>query len=189
VAPLNAVLASQNAHKLEELRSSLSGWSLELADVRDYPPEDGASYEANARIKARAARAAAPADAWVLGEDSGIEADALDGAPGIHSARWANGGDVVDVLLQHLALHEDRRGRMVTEIVALGPRGEEVHVRGVLEGEILPARRGEGGFGYDPVFLPRGETQTVAELGDEWKRANSHRARAAHALAVSVEES
>lgn len=183
---MKAVLASQNAHKLEELRASLPTWDLQLAPLDAYPPEDGESYEANARIKARAARASAPAGVWVLGEDSGIEADALDGAPGIHSARWAGGADPVDALLSHLEPHAKRTGRMVTEIVALGPGGQDVHVRGVLEGEILPARRGEAGFGYDPVFVPRGHTETVAELGDAWKRAHSHRAQAAHALIAAA---
>ncbi len=116
----------------------------------------------------------------MLGEDSGIEVAALGGAPGIESARWA--GDGVARLLAELEGIEDRRARYVCELVALSPVGEELRGRGTLDGTIAHAPRGGEGFGYDPVFVPRGETQTVAELGNEWKSASSHRARAARAL-------
>ena len=86
----DAKLASQNRHKLEELRESLPGWELEALDADDYPEETGETYEDNARLKARFGAALAP-DHWVLGEDSGIECDALGGEPGLHSARWAPG--------------------------------------------------------------------------------------------------
>ena len=183
MAPVaKAVLASQNAHKLDELREGLPGWELDPLAADDWPAETGETYEENARIKARFGRAGAPTDVWVLGEDSGIESDALDGAPGLHSARWAPQGDQADALLERLAGEQNRRARMVTEIVALAPGGDEVHVRGVLEGELATERRGAAGFGYDPIFIPDGHDRTVAELGDEWKRVHSHRARAAHAL-------
>lgn len=116
----------------------------------------------------------------MLGEDSGIEVAALDGAPGIESARWAEDG--VARLLAELKDVEDRRARYVCELVALSPAGEELRGTGTLEGTIAHASRGSEGFGYDPVFVPHGETRTVAELGNEWKAANSHRARAARAL-------
>jgi len=116
----------------------------------------------------------------VLGEDSGIEVAALGGAPGIGSARWA--ADGVARLLDELAGHDDRAARYVCVIVALGPAGEEVSVRGTLEGDVALERRGSEGFGYDPVFVPSGKERTVAELGDAWKRRHSHRARAAAAL-------
>ncbi len=116
----------------------------------------------------------------MLGEDSGIEVAALDGAPGIESARWAEDG--VARLLAELADVENRCARYVCELVALSPAGEELRGTGTLEGAIAHAPRGSEGFGYDPVFVPRGETRTVAELGNEWKAANSHRAQAAHAL-------
>ena len=177
-----AVLASQNAHKLAELREGLPGWELEPLAADDWPDETGETYEDNARIKARFGRRHAPADVWVLGEDSGIECDALDGGPGLHSARWAPKGDQADALLERLAGEPNRRARMVTELVALAPDGRELHVRGVLEGKLATERRGGGGFGYDPIFIPGGSNRTVAELGDEWKRAHSHRARAAQAL-------
>jgi XTP/dITP diphosphohydrolase len=183
LAPVvRAVLASQNAHKLQELREGLPGWELESLEADGWPPETGQTYEENARLKARFGRGRAAGDVWVIGEDSGIECDALDGGPGLRSARWAPGRDQADALLERLAGERNRRARMVAEIVALSPRGDEVNVRGVLEGELATERRGDSGFGYDPVFIPAGYDLTVAELGDEWKRAHSHRARAAQAL-------
>ena len=181
MAAVKARLASGNPHKLEELRAALAGWELELLETdRDYPPEDGETYYENARAKAAFGRASAPPDEWVLGEDSGIEVAALGGRTGIASARWA--ADGVAQLLAELAGVDDRRARYVCELVALGPDGEERRGTGLLEGAIAAERRGDEGFGYDPIFIPAGEERTVAELGNEWKRANSHRARAAAAI-------
>ncbi len=184
---MKAVLCSQNAHKLEELRAALPDWNLELLARDDYPDEDGATYEGNARLKADHGRRHAPADVLVLGEDSGIECDALGGGPGVRSARWAPGESQSQALVERLDGEPNRRARMVCTIVALPPDGDEICAVGVLEGEVANAKRGSAGFGYDPVFVPRGQTRTVAELGDEWKRAHSHRARAAHALRDCVE--
>jgi XTP/dITP diphosphohydrolase len=181
VAAVKARLASGNPHKLEELRAALTGWELELLETdRDYPPEDGETYYENARAKAAFGRESAPPDEWVLGEDSGIEVAALGGAPGIASARWAVDG--IAQLLTELDGVDDRRARYVCELVALGPDGEERRGTGLLEGAIATKRQGAEGFGYDPIFIPAGEERTVAELGNEWKRANSHRARAAAAI-------
>jgi XTP/dITP diphosphohydrolase len=186
VAPLTvrrrALLCSQNPHKLEELRAALPGWSLELLDADAYPEESGASYLENARAKAAFGRRFAAPDDWLLGEDSGIEVAALGGAPGIHSARWAEDG--VARLLRELAGVEDRRARYVCELVCVTPE-RELRGTGILEGAIATERRGAEGFGYDPVFVPKDEIRTVAELGNDWKRAHSHRARAAAALAES----
>jgi XTP/dITP diphosphohydrolase len=121
---------------------------------------------------------------WILGEDSGIEAAALAGRPGVHSARWA--ADPVAALLSELDGRDDRRARYVCELVAIGPNGEEFAARGTLEGTIALEPRGSEGFGYDPIFVPDGETLTVAELGNIWKRTHSHRARAAAALRPSL---
>jgi len=185
MAEVRARLCSGNEHKLDELRASLPGWQLELLplDVE----ETGATYEDNARLKARAAREVAVPEEWVLGEDSGIECDALAGAPGVQSARWAPSGTQAEALLERLRGEPNRGARMVCTIVAVSPgdRDELVAV-GTLEGEIAEEKRGDGGFGYDPVFVPRGFEQTVAELVDDWKRANSHRARAARALDDAV---
>lgn len=120
----------------------------------------------------------------MLGEDSGIEVVVLGGAPGISSARWTE--DWVGGLLEALAGVADRRARFVCVLVALGPDGRELCGTGTLEGRIAEEPRGTGGFGYDPIFIPVGEMRTVAELGDEWKRVSSHRARAAAALRSAI---
>ncbi len=181
---MRARLASGNPHKLTELRRALPGWEIELVDDRAFPAENGTTYAENARGKAVHGRAGTPADAWVIGEDSGIEAAGLEGRPGLESARWAEDG--VARLLEELSAVPDRRARYVCVIVAIGPEGEDVVVEGTLEGTIATVRRGTGGFGYDPIFVPEGEERTVAELGDAWKATNSHRARAAAALAAAL---
>ncbi len=181
MAAVRARLASGNRHKLEELRAALPDWELELLEPdREYPPEEGATYYDNARTKAAFGRETASPEEWVLGEDSGIEVAVLGGRPGIASARWA--ADGVAQLLEELDGIVDRRARYVCELVALGPGGEERRGTGILEGAIAAEPRGHEGFGYDPIFVPTGENLTVAELGNEWKRANSHRARAAAAI-------
>jgi XTP/dITP diphosphohydrolase len=187
MASLRAVLCSQNRHKLAELQAALPEWELELLDATGYPVESGSSYYENAVAKALFGRDVAGPDTWVLGEDSGIEAAALGGRPGVASARWADDG--VARLLQELAGAADRRARYVCELVALPADGGELRGTGVLEGAIGHKRRGGEGFGYDPIFIPIGEARTVAELGDQWKRANSHRARAARALAEAAASS
>lgn len=122
----------------------------------------------------------------MLGEDSGIEVTALGGGPGVRSARWAD--EPIARLLAELEGQADRRARYVCELVALGPRGEEARGRATLEGRIAETARGDEGFGYDPVFIPEGEERTVAELGNDWKRRHSHRARAAAALLAALHE-
>lgn len=182
---LRLVLASGNRHKARELELAVPGWSVELLEAQSFPEETGATFFENARAKARFGRAAGPPDAWILGEDSGIEVDALGGRPGIFSARYAGEGatdadNVVKLLAELVGVPEGERGaRYVCELVALSPDWEEVRVTGILSGCVAGEPRGSGGFGYDPVFVPAGEERTVAELGDAWKSAHSHRARAA----------
>src|SRR5207248_2667291 len=118
------LFATANLNKLAELRTALPDWDVEAFAAPDPPAEDGATYEDNARIKARHARANAPVDVWVAGEDSGIEAAALDGRPGIQSARWADDG--IAALLAALREEADRHARYVSAIVAISPAGEEV---------------------------------------------------------------
>lgn len=176
-------LCSQNRNKLRELSALLPDWELELLDAAAYPEEGTDSYYENARVKAAYGRSVGPADAWMLGEDSGLEVTALGGAPGIRSARYgAEGGEAIERLLGALRGVEDRRARYVCELVLLGPHGQELRGTGVLAGGIAEEPRGSEGFGYDPVFVPEGEERTVAELGNDWKSRNSHRARAAAAL-------
>jgi len=175
------VLASGNPHKLDELRRALPGLEIELLGRADAPPEDGASYEDNARIKALWGRAHAPPDAWVVGEDSGIEAVALGGGPGVRTARWA-AGEPVRRMLAALDDRDERSARYVCVLVALAPDGRELVAEGTLAGGIATQASGSEGFGFDPVFVPDGESETVAVLGDDWKSRHSHRARAAAAL-------
>ena len=181
---MKLLLASRNENKLRELRAALPEWEIALLDAPDEPVEDGATFLDNARIKARHGRAHAPANAWVAGEDSGIEVAALDGRPGVDSARWST--NWVEDLLAALEASEDRRARYVCELSVLAPDETEVHVRGTLAGTIAFEPRGDEGFGYDPIFVPDGETLTVAELGDAWKAEHSHRARSARALADAL---
>jgi XTP/dITP diphosphohydrolase len=186
---LVARLASGNAHKLDELRSALPDWTIELLGATGFPPEDGSTHYENARGKALFGRESGEPAAWMLGEDSGLEVDALGGRPGLHSARWAGDDDPLDRLLAELEGVEDRGARYVCELVAISPGGDELRGTGTLEGRIASERRGSEGFGYDPIFVPEGEERTVAELGDAWKAQHSHRARAAQALASSFDTS
>jgi XTP/dITP diphosphohydrolase len=179
-----ARLCSKNRGKLRELRAALPDWEIELLDADGYPPEDGETYYANARAKAEFGRAHEQG-AWMFGEDSGLEVAGLGGRPGIQSARFG-GDDPVARLLAELDGVEDRRARYVCELVALSLDGAERRGTGTLGGRIVEEPRGSEGFGYDPIFVPVGEERTVAELGNEWKRTHSHRARAAAALAATL---
>ena len=135
------VLASGNPHKLAELRRALPDASIELLGRDDAPAEDGETYEANARLKARWGRLHAPAEAWAVGEDSGIEAAALGGAPGVRTARWA-AGEPVARMLEALAEATDRRARYVCVLVALAADGRELVAEGTLDGAIASSRVG-----------------------------------------------
>lgn len=179
------LLCSRNRNKLREL--STLGWEVDLLDADGYPEEGERSYVENARAKARYGREVGPPEAWLLGEDSGLEVVALDGAPGVRSARYgAEGDEAIERLLRELEGVEDRRARYVCELVLLDPEGRELRGSGVLKGRIAEAPRGSEGFGYDPVFLPAGEDLTVAELGNDWKAQHSHRANAASDLRASL---
>lgn len=182
---MRILLVSKNQNKLYELRTALPEWEIALLATPDEPVEDGATFLDNARIKARHGRTLAPADAWVAGEDSGIEVAVLGGRPGVHSARWADDG--VAQLLHELEGKADRTARYVCELVVLAPDGSETRGTGTLAGDVAEARRGSEGFGYDPIFVPSGELQTVAELGNSWKAEHSHRARAARSLAEALD--
>ena len=177
-----ALLASGNENKLRELRHALPGWRLELLGAVEYPPEEGDTYYENARTKAVHGHSLAPGD-WVLGEDSGIEIEALGGGPGVRSSRWAAGREAEKAVEELRGVEgEGRRARYVCELVAIEPDGTEHRGTGILEGRIAEEPSGSAGFGFDPVFIPEGEEKTVAELGNDWKADNSHRARAARAL-------
>ena len=190
---IDAVFASRNEGKLRELRALLPEWDIAPFGEVEMPEETGATFYENALAKARFAQSIQPGR-FAIGEDSGLEVDWLGGVPGIRSARYA-GEDATDEenvakLLGALAGVEgtDRGAHYVSELVVLGPDGSEARGTGTLEGSIATQPRGSGGFGYDPVFVPTGETRTVAELGDDWKREHSHRAAAARALPAGVGE-
>ncbi|MGP4058214.1 RdgB/HAM1 family non-canonical purine NTP pyrophosphatase [Mycobacterium sp. 4D054] len=193
------LVASRNPKKLAELRRVLDGAGVELTllsldDVVafDEAPETGATFEENALAKARDAFAATGIPA--VADDSGLEVDALNGMPGVLSARWSgrHGDDPANtaLLLGQLAdVPEERRGAAFVSACALvsGPgKNESVVVRGEWRGSIVREPRGDGGFGYDPVFLPAGSARTAAELSPAEKDAASHRGRALAALLPSL---
>ena len=182
-----ATLASGNENKLHELRHAMPDWEIELLGSQKYPPETGATYYENALAKGRFGRGLADPARWVIGEDSGVEIEGLGGGPGVLSARWAAGREAKRAL-EELAGVEGagRRARYVCELVAISPEGAEHRGTGILEGRIATEASGSEGFGFDPVFVPDGEERTVAELGNEWKRDTSHRARAARDLLASI---
>lgn len=182
-----ATLCSRNAHKARELEQLLPGWTIQTLEADEWPPEVGATYYENARAKAEFGRSVGDAEQWMLGEDSGLEVAALDAGPGLYSARYApEGAPAIARLLGELEGVADRRARYVSELVALSPEGGEARGSGEVAGRIGEEPRGDGGFGFDPVFVPDGGARTVAELGDDWKARHSHRARAAQALLVAL---
>jgi XTP/dITP diphosphohydrolase len=179
------VLATRNDHKVRELARLLGGIGLEpLPDGVAVPPETGDTYAANALIKARAAAAATNRPA--IADDSGIEAEALGGRPGVRSARFA-GEDATDQDNRDRLAAEAPTGsglRYVCVIAHVDPDGSERLFEGTCTGTMSAAERGANGFGYDPLFVPDGDDRTMAELSDEEKDAISHRGRAARALAA-----
>lgn len=183
---LTITLCSQNEHKRVELARVLEGWQIELLDADAYPEEAGETFYENALEKARFGREVGPPASWMLGEDSGLEIAALDGQPGVHTARWAEGRHV-ERALAALEGKTERSARYVCELVSLSPEGRELRGTGTLDGSIAHDAHGSEGFGFDPVFVPAAESRTVAELGDAWKAANSHRARAARALRAALD--
>jgi len=185
MAPLKVTLCSSNPGKLAEVRDAFPDWQIELLEATTYPEENGETYLDNARIKASYGRAAGSPDRWMLADDSGVEIAALGGAPGVHTARWAEGRHV-EKTLAALRGVDDRRARYVAELVLLSPDRREVRGSGVLDGEIASKPKGIGGFGFDPIFVPAGESRTVAQLGEAWKATNSHRGKAAQALRAAL---
>ena len=188
---MRVLLATRNAGKLAELRRMLADGPVEvlgLADVPEFPeaPETGATFAENALAKAQDAAAATGLPS--VADDSGLAVEALNGMPGVLSARWCgrHGDDVanLELLLGQLAdVPDERRGAAFVCAAALVvPHGPETVVHGEWPGRIVRAPRGTGGFGYDPIFVPDGEERTSAELTPQEKDASSHRGRAMRAL-------
>ncbi|MBP5322217.1 MAG: non-canonical purine NTP diphosphatase [Bacteroidaceae bacterium] len=181
------VFATNNAHKLEEVRAILGNdyEVLSLADINLHEdiPETAGTLEGNALQKAQYVKQHFGLDCFA--DDTGLEVDALNGEPGVYSARYAGEGHDSEANMSKLLLKmnkkRNRKARFRT-IVAL-IQGEYIHLfEGIVNGTIIKERRGEGGFGYDPIFVPEGYSQTLAEIGEE-KNKISHRARAIAKLA------
>ena len=193
ILPPRLAVASRNVHKLREIARICAGWPVAWVtaenDPRDWPEveETGDTYLENALLKARAVATAL--DLPALADDSGIEVDALGGAPGPRSARYAGEGASDERNLQQMiramkgipAGGRTARYRCVTAVAL--PDGTEVHTEATCEGAIVGKARGGAGFGYDPIFVPAGWDVTMAELSDEQKDRISHRGRALRALA------
>ncbi|WP_242369418.1 RdgB/HAM1 family non-canonical purine NTP pyrophosphatase [Adlercreutzia muris] len=196
------VIATNNAHKVSEIRSALNfeGWefkTLAEAGLASAPVEDADSFEGNARIKARAAAEAVRAaglTAAVLADDSGLAVDALDGAPGVYSSRYAgadgdDGANNAKLLAELVAVPDgERTARFVCTLVFMDEDGTETVARGTIEGAIGREARGSEGFGYDPLFIPDafGGALTLAEVPQARKNAVSHRGNALRALRDSL---
>lgn len=198
-APVVFYLASGNAHKVAELQAlaRAEGVAVEIHSAKAVGgmpevEEDTGTFVGNARKKALALRSRLPAGAWALADDSGVCVDALDGAPGVESAYYAGPqADPVANLAKLVAtmrgVPAERRGaRFFCVLCALGPADEELVFEGACTGTLLPEPKGGAGFGYDPLFVPTGFSQSYAELGDAVKSRISHRARAWARLAEWV---
>lgn len=182
---MKLLFASRNREKLEEIRALFSLPGLELGSALDYPElpdvvEDGDTLEANAIKKATSL--ARGTGCWSLADDTGLEVEALDGAPGVYSARYAGEAATYDdnctKLLRELSGQVNRRARFRTAIALSSPEGDARTVSGRCDGVITEARRGHRGFGYDPIFLPDGYEETFAEMSAALKNSISHRGRA-----------
>lgn len=184
---MKIILASNNPKKLKELKAILADMDVELLSQReagcDFEVEEtGTTFAENAYLKAKAVSDATGVIA--VADDSGLMVDALNGEPGVYSARYAPGGhDVSDkdkymYLLSKLVEAKDRKAKFVSSICCIFPNGDIIRTEGEVRGEILAEPDGEGGFGYDPVFRPDGYEHSMAVLGPEVKNQISHRANA-----------
>lgn len=184
------VIASHNAGKVSEIADLLGFWHIECISVGELglpePDETGETFEENAVIKACAAATNSRMPA--LADDSGLAVSALDGAPGIHSARWAgptrNFHAAMAQVEQALEAHHDRAARFICVLALVWPDGARAVFNGEVTGKLIWPPRGENGFGYDPMFLPDGENKTFGELDSGSKHIISHRARAFAKLAA-----
>lgn len=194
-------IGTTNKGKLSEFKILLDGKIpnlvlKSLADLPTYaqPPENGQTFLDNARIKARSLKAMRPGQ-WVLAEDSGLEVTGLGNLPGIHSARYAgpkaaDSENVTKVLkMMQIKAVVDRSARFLCTMVVFNPQGEELIFTGEMKGTIAKAPAGQHGFGYDPIFVPEGETQTLAQLGGGYKNQHSHRTKATKSFLEKLQSS
>ncbi len=193
---MKLIIASNNAHKIREIKAILSDkfdqiLSLSEAGIAHETVEDGSTFLQNAEKKAR--EISEISGYASLADDSGICADALDGAPGVYSARFAgvDGGHAADeannaLLIKKLLDKENKNAHYTAAMALVYPDGRVVTSEGHMYGSIIDAPRGEGGFGYDPIFVPLGEERTVAEMSAEEKNKISHRAKALAGLLSKI---
>ncbi len=186
---MKLIIASNNTHKIYEIKKILGERFSEILSLREAgidheTVEDGTTFIENALKKAR--EIAEISGCAALADDSGICADALGGEPGIYSARYSGGHgndeDNNNLLIKNLADKEDKSAHYTAAIALVFPDGRELTAEGYMYGRIIDTPRGDRGFGYDPIFVPVGESRTVAEMTDEEKNAISHRARGLMAL-------
>ncbi|HLW26160.1 MAG TPA: RdgB/HAM1 family non-canonical purine NTP pyrophosphatase [Kiloniellales bacterium] len=178
------VIASHNPGKVREIAELLAPFDLKVRSAGDFglpePEENGSTFAENAAIKAKAAAAGCGLPA--LADDSGLSVAALDGQPGIYSARWAgadkNFTHAMQRVEEELGDTPDRRAEFVCALAMASPAGEVEHFEGRVQGCLVWPPRGDQGFGYDPIFVPNGETRTFGEMPPAEKHAISHRARA-----------
>jgi XTP/dITP diphosphohydrolase len=194
---VRVVLASSNTGKLRELASLLAPFGFDLIAQNklgvDTPPETGTTFAANALLKAR--HAAAATNLAALADDSGIEVDALNGRPGVYSARYAGEGasdqdnlkKMLDELRDVSAPRRTARYQCVIAFVTSAIDATPILANGTWEGTLITAPRGLGGFGYDPIFVPAGFDRTAAELAPEEKNSLSHRGQALRALVAQLQ--
>ena len=193
---MKLILASNNKKKMAELGAILSDMGVEITGQRDAGcdfevEETGTTFEENARLKAEAVLKATGCAA--VADDSGLMVDALNGEPGVYSARYTGTHDATDeerysFLLKKLGDNKNRSAKFVCCICCMLPDGRVIETRGECPGSILYAPRGKGGFGYDPVFMPEGFDCSMAELGTEVKNKISHRARALEKFKAEYKE-
>ena len=189
---MKLIIASNNKHKIYEIKKMLGSKFSEILSMREAgieheTVEDGKTFLENARKKA--VEIAALSGCAALADDSGICIDALGGAPGIYSARFSGGDDEDNnrLLLEKLRESSNRAGHYTCAMVLVYPDGREISSEGYMYGDITDTPRGERGFGYDPLFVPTGESRTVAEMTDDEKNAISHRAKALEAILQQIE--
>ena len=194
-------IATGNQGKLREFERLLTNFEsgkFQIKSIKDLPtftprPEDGKTFVENARIKAKSLRAMKNSN-WIIGEDSGLEVEGLGNLPGIHSARYAgaHAKDTENCLkvlkMLHLKAASTRKAVFKSTLVVYSPNGEEFIFEGDLKGEIAKSMRGTEGFGYDPIFVPDGESKTISELGLAAKNKFSHRAKAIEKMLSTLSE-
>ncbi|MGB0334461.1 MAG: RdgB/HAM1 family non-canonical purine NTP pyrophosphatase [Opitutales bacterium] len=193
------IIATGNAHKVAEFDQLLKGCGFEVRSAKvcggmPHVLEDGDTFDANAAIKARALRKLAPEYAWVVSDDSGLEVDALGGAPGIYSARYAGEGaadreNLSKLLREMRDFGRGARGaRFRCVLCLIDPAGKERFFDGACEGRMANQPKGNEGFGYDPAFIPDGYEETFGQVGESVKSRLSHRARAVEKMRSFLNE-